>query len=1094
MEGQPTTKVVDGESITDIQNYLASFNKEIQDGSGGGSTGGTNASTPVTAAAAATIVMSTAATIDDGTPVRTSTTTSASDQTYYITTASGGTAVSSSEFQTVVSYAVTPEQQQQFNGEGGAGEAATEATTTTFYPTAQYYATTSADGQPQFTAIQAAFPALESQTTTDGTTSKPARSSSNATTVAVVAATASSSEGQEANDAAEATEISVTMPVAGIVTEAGNSDVDEELLQSNEGDQSTYVAVQPVGKPVVLAGTGASGIAALLNNADGQTPTRKNAGRLRTIRMVVQQPDGTEQQQDVELASAGDSNEGAVVTQGTLQMISTNHQGGESGQHIVDGQQQQVLLNTGNQYQTVTIVPSETNQGEVSYVLIVSQPDDGNKGGGGGEKESEGDVDMSIYDFNDGEQPGVGTEDGDENEPTGKVVGATMGNNAEGVRDRPKATPKSARIAKSTPKKSQSVTQAHMCNYCNYTSPKRYLLSRHMKSHSEERPHKCSVCERGFKTLASLQNHVNTHTGTRPHQCKECDSAFTTSGELVRHVRYKHTHEKPHRCTDCDYASVELSKLKRHMRCHTGERPYQCPHCTYASPDTYKLKRHLRIHTGEKPYECDICRARFTQSNSLKAHKLIHTGNKPIFHCELCPTTCGRKTDLRIHVQKLHTSEKPLKCRRCGKSFPDRYTYKLHSKTHEGEKCFKCDLCPYASISQRHLESHMLIHTDQKPYQCEECEQSFRQKQLLKRHKNLYHNPDYVPPTPKEKTHECSGCMRAFRHKGNLIRHMAIHDPDATAQEKEAALLVHHRIKKKRINEDGVEEEYSEEEEAEDFDDVDGDDGDDDDDEGFDYVDDPNEISVGRQLTTADGQQVVVLEVIQLQGPEGEQQAVAVLSGESMSMMGGNVPEETTLMASNDNMSGMSLDTESMSQTDEANNTTAIMFESPRKIRRSLRPKMTLTGDVEIGDEFDAIQAQEDTAAVANISRGRGRRRNANDDADYTNVSPPGKRGRGRGRGRGRPPKLPRTSAATDEFAASDNAITSGFLDETDAETPNEEEIARREAEAAKRRQAQKQRDLDECFGFKDDDDDDDDEADSSAMEIMSSMHNDGGQ
>ena len=57
------------------------------------------------------------------------------------------------------------------------------------------------------------------------------------------------------------------------------------------------------------------------------------------------------------------------------------------------------------------------------------------------------------------------------------------------------------------------VTQAHMCNYCNYTTSKRYLLSRHMKSHSEERPHKCSVCERGFKTLASLQNHVNTHTG-----------------------------------------------------------------------------------------------------------------------------------------------------------------------------------------------------------------------------------------------------------------------------------------------------------------------------------------------------------------------------------------------------------------------------------------------------------------------------------------------------------------------------------------------------------------------------------------------------
>lgn len=92
-----------------------------------------------------------------------------------------------------------------------------------------------------------------------------------------------------------------------------------------------------------------------------------------------------------------------------------------------------------------------------------------------------------------------------------------------------------SKIVKVVPRKStQTVAQAHMCNYCNYTSSKRYLLSRHMKSHSEERPHKCSVCERGFKTLASLQNHVNTHTGTKPHACKYCEAAFTTSGKSVR--------------------------------------------------------------------------------------------------------------------------------------------------------------------------------------------------------------------------------------------------------------------------------------------------------------------------------------------------------------------------------------------------------------------------------------------------------------------------------------------------------------------------------------------------------------------------------
>ncbi|KAJ3635239.1 hypothetical protein MTP99_008160 [Tenebrio molitor] len=515
----------------------------------------------------------------------------------------------------------------------------------------------------------------------------------------------------------------------------------------------------------------------------------------------------------------------------------------EEEMEVEEGEEEsenQILINSGNAYQRVTVVPADTNSSELSYVLIVQDPSDLKDG-----EQTDGEQDMTVYDFDEGEEGGVIDSETDDDK---------------------------SKIVKILPRKSQVVSQAHMCNYCNYTSPKRYLLSRHMKSHSEERPHKCSVCERGFKTLASLQNHVNTHTGTKPHSCKYCDSAFTTSGELVRHVRYRHTHEKPHKCPECEYASVELSKLKRHIRCHTGERPYQCPHCTYASPDTFKLKRHLRIHTGEKPYECDICKTKFTQSNSLKAHKLTHNiGDKPVFHCEFCPTTCGRKTDLRIHVQKLHTSDKPLKCKRCGKSFPDRYSYKVHNKTHEGEKCYKCDLCPYASISARHLESHMLIHTDQKPYHCDQCDQSFRQKQLLKRHQNLYHNPDYIPPPPREKTHECPECSRAFRHKGNLIRHMAAHDPDPTIQRKQMELKLGRQKKIQMI--DGQQVEV-----------IPGLDSEEEDEEG--------EIDM-MAVEGSDGQQYVVLEVIQL--ADGEEQTMVVGSDSNNELLNENILPDNDL-------------------------------------------------------------------------------------------------------------------------------------------------------------------------------------------------------
>ncbi|CAH0716329.1 unnamed protein product, partial [Brenthis ino] len=489
------------------------------------------------------------------------------------------------------------------------------------------------------------------------------------------------------------------------------------------------------------------------------------------------------------------------------------------------------MLVEGENYQTVTLVPSESSNGEVSYVLVMQE-----------ESKPVMNIDIKVdqeeksndvYNFDEEEEPNAdGSDDGEEG----------------------------TKVKSSTSSKRGKYLRPHFtCNFCSYTSHRRYLLLRHMKSHSEERPHKCSVCERGFKTIASLQNHVNMHNGVKPHVCKYCKSPFTTSGELVRHVRYRHTHEKPHKCTECDYASVELSKLRRHVRCHTGERPYQCPHCTYASQDTFKLKRHLRTHTGEKPYKCDHCNLCFTQSNSLKAHKLIHNvSEKPVFACELCPAKCGRKTDLRIHVQKLHTSDKPLKCKRCGKSFPDRYSCKMHNKTHEGEKCFKCELCPYASTTLRHLKSHMLKHTDEKPFACDLCDQSFRQKQLLRRHQNLYHNPNYEPKPPKEKTHTCHECKRTFAHKGNLIRHLAVHDPESDHHERALALKLG-RQRKIKLADGNVKSEESDNEELM-------------------KLDLNNELKRGELVTVADGegQQYVVLEVIQLE--DGSEQQVAVVA------------------------------------------------------------------------------------------------------------------------------------------------------------------------------------------------------------------------
>lgn len=727
--------------------------------------------------------------------------------------------------------------------------------------------------------------------------------------------------------------------------------------------------------------------------------------------MLVQQSDmacvedGMENSQTI---VAGLGKELQIDEERTLQMMANLAE--HAAAKASGGSTNSVIVNTGDSYQTVTIVPSDTNPGEVSYVLYLSQAEDVDKGDENG--------DMSVYEFQDGEKP-------------------------DGIVQEDMRTDIKVRALRIAPRKSQMSTANHMCNYCNYTSPKRYLLSRHMKSHSDERPHKCTVCERGFKTLASLQNHVNTHTGTRPHMCKSCDSCFTTSGELVRHVRYKHTHEKPHRCTECDYASVELSKLKRHMRCHTGERPYQCPHCTYASPDTYKLKRHLRIHTGEKPYECDICQARFTQSNSLKAHKLIHSGNKPVFQCQFCPTTCGRKTDLRIHVQKLHSCDRTHKCKRCGKVFVDRYTYKVHAKTHDGEKCFKCDLCPYASISQRHLETHMFIHTDQKPFQCDECDQSFRQKQLLKRHKNLYHDPYYVPPVPKEKTNECVDCGKAFRHKGNLIRHLAVHDPRATIEEKEQAMRIG-QPKGPGEDEDGEEDDYL-------FDDE-----------------------------RKDGQQVVVFEVIQVPQHNGNSSMDGQLfmtGGQPVTLSGSEYQDCTIIQPVPDDginivesLLGSPDDThQEISNKQSALDSSVEPMPSPR--RRGRPRKYPILTEVHAAaekiDEDENIQEETLDKKTRHIRKRKLFDGDIIDEAEILHT--PARRGR--------PPKNSTQSTPKPKIIqlVPDNvqvpAIPKEFVVTPDIIIQDPEIIIKREQELERKRLEQKQKDMDECFGFNDNED-----------------------
>lgn len=97
---------------------------------------------------------------------------------------------------------------------------------------------------------------------------------------------------------------------------------------------------------------------------------------------------------------------------------------------------------------------------DFKYVFIVQDEEDGTE-------EKAGDAEGEVYEFDEYEEDAL--EEADDKSKIVKILSHTTIKKAGGQ-----------------PAASQG-TSVHMCSYCNYTTPKRYLLARHMKCHSEDR-------------------------------------------------------------------------------------------------------------------------------------------------------------------------------------------------------------------------------------------------------------------------------------------------------------------------------------------------------------------------------------------------------------------------------------------------------------------------------------------------------------------------------------------------------------------------------------------------------------------------------
>uniref|UniRef100_A0AAG5DU84 C2H2-type domain-containing protein n=1 Tax=Anopheles atroparvus TaxID=41427 RepID=A0AAG5DU84_ANOAO len=305
---------------------------------------------------------------------------------------------------------------------------------------------------------------------------------------------------------------------------------------------------------------------------------------------------------------------------------------------------------------------------------------------------------------------------------------------------------------------------AFMCEFCDTRFSDLPSLFHHESLHDPADGFRCNFCQLNVPTIEGMLAHrvgkpeaiTKVHDGAIPNVpneycCNICKGCYRSLQELYNH-RYEMKHFFPRKtqkeqqmrgliehCAICGYLSNSAAELELHLNENHGKS-------TNATNNTANGSRRTSVINQEassklsRPYLCEQCGKTYTQSSHLFQHLRFHNGVRP-FACPNKP--CERSftigPDLKDHIRKCHTGERPFKCEECGKRFLTGSVYYQHRLIHRGERRYACPDCDRRFYRTDALKNHQRIHTGEKPFACHVCDRKFRQRGDREKHVRVKH-------------------------------------------------------------------------------------------------------------------------------------------------------------------------------------------------------------------------------------------------------------------------------------------------------------------------------------------------------------------